>query len=156
MAGLTLIGACSRILSEAQQRGVILDVGHGVGSFSWRIAKPACRDLGFYPDTISTDLLRFCIHGPTYDMTTTMSKFMHLDMPLERVIEASTHALARAIGIDKRVGCLAPGMQADVTLLRQTEGEYDVVDVEGEVRVATQRLDRTMTIKRGRQYGSES
>ena len=89
-------------------------------------------------------------------MTTTISKFVHLDMPLERVIEVSTHAPARAIGIDNRVGCLAPGMQADVTLLRQTKGEYDLVDVEGEVRVATQRLERTMTIKRGRQYGSQS
>ena len=40
---------------EARKRGVIFDVGHGGGSFAWRIAVPAMKQ-GFPPDSISTDL----------------------------------------------------------------------------------------------------
>ena len=149
-------GAPSDALRRARQRGIILDVGHGVGAYSWRVAEPACLEHGFYPDTISTDLHQFCVDGPTYDMPTTMSKLLHLEMPLERVIEASTYAPAHAVGLHSRVGSLVPGKQADVALLRLVEGEFDLVDVEGEVRVATRRLECAMTIKRGRRYRPES
>ena len=141
-------GAPSDTLLRARDKGIILDVGHGVGSFIWRIAEPACRQHGFFPDTISTDLHQFCIHGPTYDMPTTMSKLLHLGMPLEKVIEASTSAPARAVNLHNR-GRLAPHMLADVALLRFREGETDLVDVEGNVRTATQRLERVNTIKSG-------
>ena len=38
-----------------RKRGVIFDVGHGGGSFAWRIAIPAIQQ-GFLPDSISSDL----------------------------------------------------------------------------------------------------
>ena len=142
-------GAPTEALSRARQRGVILDVGHGVGAFAWRVAEPACREYGFYPDTISTDLHQFCLRGPTYDMPTTMSKLLHLGMPLESVIEASTRAPARTVGLHDRVGCLSPGLRADISLLRIDEGEFDLADVEGEVRVAARRIECAMTIKGG-------
>lgn len=145
-------GAPSEMLTLARQRGIILDVGHGVGSFDWRVAEPACRDHGFYPDTISTDLHQFCIQGPAYDMPTTMSKFLHLGMPLEKVIEASTSAPARAVNLHNRVGRLIPGMQADVALLRLVEEEVDLVDVDGAVRTAARRLVAATAIKRGEQH----
>jgi serine/threonine protein kinase len=40
---------------EARARGVLFDVGHGVGSFNFGAAK-AALDAGFVPDTISTDI----------------------------------------------------------------------------------------------------
>jgi dihydroorotase len=40
---------------EARRRGILFDVGHGSGSFWFRIAAPAIQQ-GFLPDTISTDL----------------------------------------------------------------------------------------------------
>src|SRR5438105_1280018 len=42
-------------LFEARKRGIIFDVGHGRGSFSFRQAVPAMQQ-GFPPDSISTDL----------------------------------------------------------------------------------------------------
>ncbi len=141
-------GAPGDALRAARERGIILDVGHGVGSFVWRIAEPACREHGFFPDTISTDLHQFCIDGPAYDMPTTMSKLLHLGMPLEKVIEASTSAPARAVNLQDR-GHLAPGLLADIALLRIVEGEFDLVDVDGEVRTAARRLEAVDTIKSG-------
>ena len=40
---------------EGRKRGVIFDVGHGGGSFLWRVAVPMVK-AGFVPDSISTDL----------------------------------------------------------------------------------------------------
>lgn len=47
---------------EAIKRGVILDVGHGKKSFSWKVAEKAIAD-GIKPNTISTDLWIDNING---------------------------------------------------------------------------------------------
>jgi dihydroorotase len=41
--------------TEARQRGILFDVGHGAGSMLFRQAVPAIRQ-GFVPDSISTDV----------------------------------------------------------------------------------------------------
>ncbi|MGH9665830.1 MAG: amidohydrolase/deacetylase family metallohydrolase, partial [Bryobacteraceae bacterium] len=48
-------GKVSQALWDGRKRGVIFDVGHGGGSFAWRIAVPLMKQ-GFIPDSISTDL----------------------------------------------------------------------------------------------------
>ena len=82
---------------EARARGVVFDVGHGCGSFSWDTARKAF-ERHFYPDTISTDLHRFSVERWCIDMPTTMSKFLRLGMSLEDVILKTTWAPAMAIG----------------------------------------------------------
>ena len=84
-------------LHEARRGGVILDVGHGGGSFCFRNAVPAIAQ-GFYPDSISTDLHALCMNMGMLDMATTMSKFLVMGMPLGEVIRASTINPAREIG----------------------------------------------------------
>ena len=69
-------------------------------------------------------------------------------MQLEKVIAAATSAPARAVNLQDR-GRLATGMRADIALLRMVEGEFDLADVEGEVRTAEQRLEHVGTIKSG-------
>ena len=62
---------------QARARGVIFDVGHGQGSFSWEIAE-VCARAGFYPDTVSTDLHSGNVDGLARDLPWVMSKFLHL------------------------------------------------------------------------------
>jgi dihydroorotase len=142
-------GAPFDALRAARERGVILDVGHGVGAFAWRVAEPACQEHDFWPDTISTDIHQFNLRGPVFDLPTTMSKFLHLGMPLSQVIRATTHEPARAMGLADRFGRLLPGRQADLVLLRLENGRFELVDVEGQVRVARQRLVATAVVKCG-------
>src|SRR5690606_9922291 len=71
-------------LLAARERGVIFDVGHGAGAFWWEVAEAAARENGFWPDTISTDIHSYNLHGPVFDMPTTMSKLLYLGMPLEQ------------------------------------------------------------------------
>ncbi len=43
-------GAPLDAMLEARERGVLFDVGHGVGAFVWSVAEPACQKSGFWPD----------------------------------------------------------------------------------------------------------
>jgi len=132
---------------EAQERGIIFDLGHGAGSFWFRNAIPSFRN-GFYPDSISTDLHKGSINGPVFSMIKTMSKMLAIGMSLEDVIEKSTGAPAREIG-HPELGTLGVGSDADVALLRLDEGEFAYYDC-AKVRVAADReLSCAMTVRAG-------
>jgi dihydroorotase len=73
----------------ARKRGVLFDIGHGMGSFAFKTARAMLAN-GFQPDTISSDVHALCINGPAFDQVTTMSKFLCLGMSLSEVIKAST------------------------------------------------------------------
>lgn len=145
-------GAPLDALREARARGVVFDVGHGVGAFAWRVAEPACRDFGFWPDTISTDIHQYNLLGPVFDLPTTMSKFLYLGMPLEQVIRATTSAPAAAMRLQDRLGSLLPGRQADIVLLKRVRGAFHLTDVEGVTRTSPERLFPVSVCKRGRWY----
>lgn len=142
-------GAPLDVMLEARARGILFDVGHGVGAFVWRVAERACREFGFWPDTISTDLHHFNLHGPVVDLPTTMSKFLYLGMPLEQIIRSVTSAPAAAMQIQDRLGLLKPGYQADVVLLKRERGKFPLEDVEHQIRVAPERLVPISVCKRG-------
>ena len=133
---------------EARTRGVRFDVGHGGGSFTWRVAEAALAD-DFRPDTISTDLHRFNIASPVHDLATTMSKFLLLGLSLPEVIGMVTSAPAATLGMAGRVGSLAVGSEADVTILRVEEGRFELVDSAGEVREAGQRIVPVAVVRAG-------
>jgi len=102
---------------SAAKRGVVLDVGHGKGSFSWDVARLALKE-GLEPDTISTDLWVGNVDGPVYDLPTTMSKFLHLGMSLEKVVEAVTSTPASVLGKIGEFGTLKPGARADIVAFK--------------------------------------
>ncbi len=64
-------GEVKPALLAARRRGVLFDVGHGMGSFSWKVAR-AMMAQDFLPDTISSDVHALCIDGPAYDQVTTL------------------------------------------------------------------------------------
>lgn len=143
-------GAPLQELLEARARGVLFDVGHGVGAFAWRVAEPACREYQFWPDAISTDIHQFNLNGPVFDLPTTMSKFLYLGMPLEKIIQATTSVPAAAMRQQHRLGLLRAGHQADIVLIKREQGRFTLTDVEHQARTATERLVPTAVCKRGR------
>jgi dihydroorotase len=114
-------------LIDAKQRGVILDLGHGAGSFSFDSARKML-DQGIEPDVISSDLHAASIHGPVYNLPTTMSKMLNLGMPLEGVIQAVTCNPARAIGYEKELGNLQVGTVGDITIMDIEKGTFEFQD----------------------------
>lgn len=142
-----LIGIIPEIY-EASRRGVIIDVGHGRGSFSWKLAERAL-ERGLKPDVISTDLWAGNLNGPVYDLPTTLSKFLHLGMSLEEVIAATTKRPAEAIGRLGKIGTLKEDAIADVSLFRVKEGKHSLTDCYGETRTADRLIVCTNVIRSG-------
>ncbi len=132
----------------AAERGVIFDVGHGAGSFQWEVVE-ACLEQGFEPTTISTDLHTQNIHGPVYDMPTTMSKFLLLGLPLDRVVEMSTTRPAKILQKNDQIGTLRVGTIADVAVLEKREGNFRFTDSYGQHRTDRELLTAAVTIRRG-------
>ena len=105
---------------------------------------------GLVPATISSDLHAYNVDGPVYDLVTTASKFLHLGLSLEDVLARITAAPARAVGVLERVGTLAPGAEADVTLLRVVEGEVRFRDSLGQVETGNRRIEAVAVVRAGR------
>jgi dihydroorotase len=126
----TVQGTVKPEVKRARERGVLFDIGHGMGSFAFKTARAMLAN-GFLPDTISSDVHALCIDGPAHDLVTTMSKFLCLGLTLEEVIKASTVNAALALRRPE-LGSLKPGSVGDATLLSVDEGEFDYVDVTGE------------------------
>jgi dihydroorotase len=57
---------------NAVGRGVVLDVGHGSGGFSFRAAE-ALLAAGLPPRTISTDAHQHSVNGPMFDLPTCLT-----------------------------------------------------------------------------------
>jgi dihydroorotase len=127
---------------------VIFDVGHGGGSFLWRVAVPAVR-ADFLPDSISTDLHIGSMNAGMKDMLNVMSKFLALGMPLDEVIRRSTWNPAREVKQDS-LGHLSPGAPADVAVLRVERGTFGFVDSFGARMRGDQRLVCELTIREGK------
>jgi dihydroorotase len=133
---------------EARERGVIFDIGHGMGGFGFASTRPML-EAGFLPDVISSDVHILCEHGPAFDLLHTMSKLMCLGMPLTEVIRATTARPAEALRRPD-LGTLAPGALGDATVLDLAEGAFDYVDVMGERLQGEQRLEVDAIVLGGR------
>jgi dihydroorotase len=132
----------------ARERGVLFDLGHGAGSFSFAVARSAVEQ-GFLPDVLSSDLHTYSLWQPVVDLAMTLCKFMHLGMSLYDVIQGATGRPAEIIGQQRRIGHLGEGADADVAVFRVEQGEYAYVDSEGHQEIGTQRLVPILVLKRG-------
>src|SRR5690606_11903815 len=93
---------------EAMDRGVLLDVGHGSGSFSFPAAEAWFR-AGQPVPIVSTDLHRRSVLGPAFDMQTVMTKLLTAGSTLDRVVRSSYFASSAVTRIfaSSDVGALA-------------------------------------------------
>ena len=158
-AGMRLVDTAGRVRSSARrarERGVLFDLGHGAGGFSFGSAEAMLAD-GFLPDVISSDTHCLSVAGPMVDLPNCLSKLMALGLGLDQVIAAATTAPAQAVGIATICGSLRLGAPADVVLLSLERGSFVFNDVVGQARTGSARLAVTDTIVAGRRRdGSHS
>lgn len=132
---------------EAQQRGIIFDVGHGGGSFFYPVAVPAFQQ-GLKPNTISTDFHTGSMNGGMKDMLNVASKMLNMDMSLQEVIAASTWKPAQVIQREE-LGHLSEGAEADIAVLELLEGEFGFLDSRRLLKPGTQKLETELTVRAG-------
>jgi dihydroorotase len=148
---MRLFDDSGRLLDVARRAidaGVILDIGHGAGSFTFASAEAALA-AGIRPQAISTDIHQVSAAGPMFDLPTCLSKFLALGTAISDVIAMATSGPARILGFSDR-GTLAPGALADIALFRMHEGHFALYDNIGAVRVGRQLLRNVVTIVGGR------
>ncbi len=141
-------GKVKPFVFEAQKRGIIFDVGHGGGAFTWRQAAPAMKQ-GFKPDVISTDLHTQSMNGGMKDFANVMSKFINLGMSLQDAVARSTWSPANVIHRPD-LGHLSVGAEADVTVLNLRKGDFGFLDVRGAKLKGNQKVDAELTIRAGK------
>ena len=123
---------------EARARGVIFDIGHGMGSFAFATARTMLKN-NFLPDCISSDVHALCIDGPAFDLLTTMSKFVELGMDFNEIIRSATETPAKAL-LRPDLGTFRTGSAGDASIIEWRKGSFDYVDSTGEHLASKNRL----------------
>jgi dihydroorotase len=145
-----ILGADNLVRSDIKDlhdRGLILDIGHGTGSFNYDVAE-AMLGQGIMPDVISSDIHQLARQGPMFDMPTTLSKFLNLGMNLSDVIERATSRPAAAMRRPE-LGTLKSGSQADIAVFQLESGDYTFHDAQMNARRGEARLISTLTMVDG-------
>jgi len=140
-------GKVKPFVFEAQEKGIVFDVGHGGGSFTWEQAVPAIKQ-GFLPTVISSDLHTQSMNGAMKDMCNVLSKFMAMDMSLKDVISRATWIPAKVINRPD-LGHLSVGAEADIAVLNLREGDFGYIDVRREKVNSSKKLETELTIRAG-------
>lgn len=141
-------GKVKPFIFEAKKRGIVFDVGHGGGAFSWRQAVPSIQQ-GFYPDVISTDLHTQSMNGGMKDLSNVMSKFLGMGMSLPDVVDRVTARPAKVISRPE-LGNLSAGSDADVTIFAIRKGNFGFLDVRGNKLTGDKKVEVEMTLRSGK------
>lgn len=132
----------------AKERGVLFDIGHGMGGFDSTVAK-VLIDHGFYPDTISTDIHAYSVEK-VIDLPAVLSKFVALGMELSDVLARATIAPAKyGRFASSGVGTVDIGAQADISAFECIEEEYSFSDCHGHSFGGKMRLEPVFTMIAG-------
>lgn len=140
-------GKLKPFIFKAQERGIVFDLGHGGGAFTWRQAVPA-HEQGFKADVVSSDLHTQSMNSGMKNMSNVLSKFMALGVSLPDAISRSTWAPAQVIGRPD-LGHLSVGAEADVAVFRLHEGDFGFLDVRRLKVKGTKKLETELTLRAG-------
>jgi dihydroorotase len=137
---------------SALDRGVLFDVAHGAGSFSYTVARQAL-DLGLRDFCISTDLHILSLPGAVKSLSRTMTKFYNLGYPLADIIRGVTSIPAAILRLDawEEPAFTNPLKRATLFRLRpRRESDGDYVDSYGEVLPVSLVIEPAYTVVEGR------
>jgi len=141
-------GKLKPFIMKAQKRGIIFDMGHGGGAFTWKQAVPATKQ-GFKADVVSSDLHTQSMNSGMKDLSNVISKFMALGISLPDAISRATWAPAKVINRTD-LGHLSVGTEADVAVFNLRKGDFGFLDVR-RIRVkGDKKLETELTLRAGK------
>ena len=152
-----VLDANGKLVPEAKElaaRGVWLDTAHGRMNFGFNVGRRVL-DQGLTPHCISTDLTIPGRANTVHSMVEIMARFLGMGFTLEQVIAMSTVNPARAIGEAHRLGSLAVGRQADISVLEVRDGRWVVYDTLRDSMKIDKTVVPVLTVKRGRVFEPE-
>jgi predicted amidohydrolase len=87
---------------------------------------------------------------PVFDITTTMSKLLHLGVGLDDVVLRATATPTKIRGPEGLAGTLQPGANADIAILELRHEACGFRDSDGNTVTGKRRLVTHLTLKDGR------
>lgn len=132
----------------AKKRGVLFDIGHGMGGFDSTVAQVLINH-GYYPDSISSDIHTYS-KEKVVGLPEVLSKFIALGMELSEVLVRVTTAPAEFGGFTVTgVGASDVGTQADFAAFEFLEDEHVFSDCHGHSFKGNLRLVPVFTMIKG-------
>ena len=154
--GNTVLDDRGRVLDEireARDRGVLFDASNGNMNNSHAVTL-ACLEQGFFPDIISTDMTgdKFCKGRRAKSLPFIMSKYLSMGMPVLEIIRCVTQTPAAAMNEAGRLGTLAAGSCADISILRICERKTVFEDTTGQLYTGSMVFEPVYGIVGGKLY----
>jgi dihydroorotase len=156
-------GEVHRVVWEALDRGVTVDVGHG-SHFSFAMARKTLA-AGIMPYTLGADMHGYNVRAPgqvdaateanpffgvaPFSLTHAMTELLTLGVPLVEVVKTVTSHPAAMLKLEDELGTLAPGRVADVSVLELLPGSWKLSDNSGEVVTAREMLVPVLALRAG-------
>ena len=133
---------------EAQNRGVLFDVGHGGVGFWFDQAIPAFKQ-GLLPNSFGTDEHRTSMNAGMKNMLNVMSKYLTIGMTIPDIIASGSWKPAKSIKRED-LGNLSIGSVADIAVLSILNGQYGYVDSGGNRIQGDRKFEAELTLRAGR------
>lgn len=135
-------------LADARVRGVFLDSASGRQNFTFAVAR-ALADRGIRADAISTDMTVPARAEIVHSLLECMAKFLTLGYELDDVVRMTTAGPAHALRMSGEIGAIAPGREADLSVIDVVSGKWRFVDSDGAQIIGDLALVPVQTIRRG-------
>jgi dihydroorotase len=85
-------------------------------------------------------------------MTEMMTRFLAMGFTFDQVVTMSTENPAKAAGVADRLGTLAVGKQADLSVLEIKDGDWVLYDILRDPKKTDKAVIPVMAIKKGEVY----
>ena len=136
---------------KARERGILFDLGLGKGTSDLGAAEAAIAD-GFLPDTISSDIHNTHLDWtPPHDLPMTISRIMAAGLTEKDAFTMSTLRPAEVLGMNGKIGTLAAGAYADVSVLRWGQKPVSLADTPDGVHIGPA-LESVVTVRAGQVF----
>lgn len=175
-------GKVHPILFEAKARGIRFDVGRGT-HFSFKRAR-IVLDAGILPETLGADIHGFGINRPddgswdrlafearqakiqarkrplggsaSYSLLQAVNELMALGLSLAEIAPMISSNAARMLGMEGRIGTLAEGVEADISVIEEQIGRFLYRDGEGTTMESCSRLTPRWVLRAGQRIDADS
>ena len=169
-------GKVHAIVQEAINKGLKIDVGHG-SHFSYKMAQIALQ-AGILPDTLGADMHGYNTSIPKpsmagtpdehsdkdhmffgqvrFSLVSAMTAMLALGIPIEHVVAMASWNPQRYFGLPDDIGHLGVGASADISVLNDERGRYELTDNEGTKIISDRMLTPAFCFRDGVKHDVKS
>src|SRR5439155_25657031 len=91
-----------------------------------------------------------------FSLVSAMTSMLALGLPIEKIVPMVTVNPAKMLGMEKELGSLRPGVEADVSVLHDERGSWTLTDNEKTPQKTDRMLRPYFCLRAGTRYDSDA